>query len=134
MKMYFKKMKEHKIRSDIKIKVRQNKILKEQNMFLALCSDIDKALILDNKEIDLINYERLSFLIEQLGFDNFAISFNNKHHKLLEQSSNQILENIKNDNINILAELKQHEKWIQDFIEQLPTSEMKRYIFNIFNI
>lgn len=109
-------------------KMRNTAISKQQFLFFALCSDMDRNMILGKREMSVADFDRLSCLIHLLGLDDFGIAFEMKHKELLEQVSDKIEYDIEHETVCIEEEQKRYGKWLDDFISQLPTEKLQKYI------
>lgn len=131
--MFFRK-KRFKPNPKIIEKQKQNSIMKQQLLFFALCSDTDKDLILGKTELNISDFDRLSYLINQLGLHDFEIDFEMQHKELLDELGNQILNAVETDTVDINEERILCRKWIQEFVDQLPNGKIRKYVTAIFEI
>lgn len=125
--------KELKVREGMKNRYYATKLLKEKFIFLGLCSEEDRARIEGKKEMDTINYERISYIAETLGFNIFSFYLQNKYHEQFTQLAQKIEYAMQNETpieSEEVAEL--YDQWLQDFKDQLPTDNLKSFIGNIF--
>ena len=72
------------IRSDIIKRFINRSVEKERYLFLAMCSNQDADRVLGKLKMETKDFERLSFLISQLGFYSLGMSFDMEHQDLLE--------------------------------------------------
>ena len=63
------------IRSDIIKRFINRSVEKERYLFLAMCSNQDADRVLGKLKMETKDFERLSFLISQLGFYSLGMSF-----------------------------------------------------------
>lgn len=120
------------ISSDLIKRFIRRSVEKERYLFLSLCSVRDADKVLGKIKMDANDFERLSFLISQLGFQSFGISFDMEHHDFLEKLGNDIKDDIEQDCVDMEAEQKRISLWENQFIDQLPTKKMKENIRKVF--
>ena len=80
------------------------------------------------------DFDRLACLIHLLGLSDFGIDFEMKHKELLKQVADKIEYNVVHDTVSVEKEREEYDKWLDDFISQLPTKEMHKYIRGIFAV
>ena len=109
------------------------KIIKEKYLYLALCSDEDRQRIEGNIEMDIRNFERMSYILETLGLDNFNAYFENKYNDFLTQLAKQIEYAMENETLeDEEKEAECYQQWLCDFSNQLPSPILKDYVNHIF--
>lgn len=115
-------------------KMKHTAIKKQQLLFFALCSDMDRDMILGKREMRAADFDRLACLIHLLGLSDFGIDFEMKHKELLKQVADKIEYNVVHDTVCIENERAEFDGWLDNFINQLPADSMKQYIRRIFDI
>lgn len=115
-------------------KMRNIAITKQKLLFFTLCSDADRSMITGEKEMDAANFERISCLIRCLGLYDFEIAFEIEHKELLKQVADKIEYNVEHNTVPIEYEQLEYDTWLNDFIHQLPTDKMQKYIHCIFDM
>ena len=86
-------------------------------LFLGMCSLEDRKRICDEKIMDLYNFERITYLLEAFGFEEYKFVFEMKYKDLLLQDKYEI-----------------RYEWQQEFIRNLPNEVMKNCIQEIFDL
>ena len=101
----------------------------QEQEFLEVCSSYDHDLLTGKKEMTLKDYERITYLVSSLGYSQFLIG---KYMDLAqadeerEEREHEIYleypEYYEDEGI-----LEEEEKWLEEFLNQLP--EKKREYF-----
>lgn len=120
------------IRSDIIKRFINRSVEKERYLFLAMCSDQDADRVLGKLKMETKDFERLSFLITQLGFYSLGMSFDIEHQDLLENIGTAIETDIGHGCVDVEEEQKKIHSWKRQFLDQLPTEKMKENIRRVF--
>lgn len=107
---------------------------KEALLFLSLCPQSDISKVVKSGNLTLEDFERISYLLDQLGLQNYRFSFENKHADLLKELGNQIEDKVQTGMVNLAEELQQRELWSQEFLSQLPTERMQTCFKKIFEL
>lgn len=107
---------------------------KEALLFLSLCPESDISKVMKSGKLTVADFERISYLLNQLGLQNFRVSFENRHTDLLEELGNQIECKVTLGDVDIAEEKLQRELWNQEFINQLPTERMQTCFKKIFEL
>lgn len=116
-------------------KMRKEQIRKEKLLFLALCSESDRQRINGEQELQVNDFDRICYLLDSLGLENFLLHFENTYGDLLEQLGNQILTSLDDlDEKGIEQECYTRVQWLQDFCMHLPTPELAEHFKELFNI
>jgi len=115
-------------------KYKEKQIQKEKYIFFALCSDEDRALITGERKINLGDFERISYLMLTLGFENLRNHFIMCHLDLLTKS----LEIIKKENsmtdVEIEKEMRKTILWDRRFLDQISSEKIRNYLKKVFAI
>lgn len=107
---------------------------KEALLFLSLCPQSDISKVIKNGNLTVEDFERISYLLDQLGLQNYRFSFENRHPDLLHELGSQIENKVNSGNVDIADELRQRELWNQEFLRQLPTERMQTCFKKIFDL
>lgn len=118
------------------IKKRRDKYAeREKLLFLAMCSRRDRRLIEGEENLTIEDFDRIGYLLESLGFDNFGWNFSFEHGELLKELGDKIESEIETPGkLNLNKTFEEARQWERDFCEGLPSDEMRKYIKRIFNI
>lgn len=106
----------------------------ERLIFLALCSETDRLLLEENAPVSLLDFERITYLLETLGLSNLCNYLQMNHQDLFEQLANGIEKELSDTYFNLQIEISRAEQWQTDFCEKLPTEDMKHYMSQLFYI
>ena len=108
---------------------------KERLLFLAMCNKHDRKIINEEEKFTVEDFDRIGYLLETLGFDNFGWNFSFGHQELLNELGAQIESEVEGTiELDLNETYKTTHKWGRDFCEGLPSNEMKPYFKRIFNI
>ena len=108
---------------------------KEKLLFLSMCSERDRKLINSEDELTVEDFDRIGYLLETLGFDNFGWNFSFSHQELLNKLGSQIESEVGGlVKLNLKETFETTNQWARDFCEGIPSDEMKPYIKKIFYI
>lgn len=122
------------IDSAVAKRYKEKLIQKEKYIFFALCSDADRVLITGESELDLENFERISYLMQTLGFENLRNHFIMCHSGLLTELG----EKIKKENSMSVEEIEKEMRkailWDRKFIDQITSEKTRNYIKKVFAI
>ena len=98
-------------------------------LFLGMCSLEDRKRICDEKIMDLYNFERITYLLEAFGFEEYKFVFEMKYKDLLLKLADIVEQNfVLHDKYEIRNE------WQQEFVRNLPNEVMKNCIQEIFDL
>lgn len=112
---------------------KENQICKERLLFIALCSDYDRELLISDKEMDLKDFDRIQCLMTNLGLESLHSHFMMEHPELMSTLVNQLEDEkaIKDDRDKKMKEMMQ---WYKEFLDQLPSEKMRYFISIILSI
>ena len=118
------------------IKKRRDKYAeREKLLFLAMCSKRDRKLIEGEENLTIEDFDRIGYLLESLGFDNFGWNFSFAHKELLKELGDKIESEVETPGkLDLNETFETARQWERDFCEGLSSDEMKKYIKRIFNI
>lgn len=105
----------------------ESQVNKEWFLFLALCSDDDRALLSQKSKMNLEDFDRISYLMMNLGLEKLQIYFTMQHLDLLQQSGRQIEEN-NASTIDVEKEVERAGIWEKEFLDQLPSEKMRYFL------
>ena len=106
-----------------------SRIRSEQLLFLAICSERDRALLTEEtQEMSLPDFDRITYLLETLGMTFYSTALQMQHPDLLKQLADTIEKEVADPNFDSDKEMNKIDQWRQDFYNQLPTETMKTYI------
>lgn len=114
-------------------KIKKFQIEKEELLFLALCSESDSKLILNEEPMTVRDFERITYLLQQLGLHNYCIDFGIQHSDLMEELGDQIEYDILHDTADADAEMFLRQHWDDAFLEQLPDGKVRRGLKKLFD-
>ena len=84
------------------------------------------------------DFERISYLLDALGFEEYRIAFEMEHKDLLEELAGNIKQEVNRqiimDEYLLQDQLDMVEDWKEDFINELPDKTMREYIQEIFDL
>lgn len=124
---------EFKITPELLQRRHKRHVEKERLLFLALCSEKDRQLINGKIELNVNEYERICYLLETLGFNDFLLQFELAHEDLLMELGTQIEKDVNmSDELDISEIIDTTNQWLRNFCEELPSPVIKQYIKTLF--
>ena len=107
-------------------------------LFLSMCSLEDRQRICDEKTMDLYNFDRISYLLEAFGFEEYKFVLEMKYKDLLLELADIIEQNLvcgnSIDKYVLQDKCDKRNDWQQEFIRNLPNEAMKNCIQEIFDL
>lgn len=107
-------------------------------LFLGMCSLEDRKRICDEKIMDLYNFERITYLLEAFGFEEYKFVFEMKYKDLLLKLADIVEQNLvcgnSMDKYVLQDKYEIRNEWRQEFIRNLPNEVMKNCIQEIFDL
>lgn len=105
---------------------------KEKNLFLSLCCHNDRDMLTGKADMTLQDFERITYLTMALGFTKYALTLHEEFldfTNILSEQLDKEHEIIKEYPTYYLDEQvdKTYQKWIDDFLNQLPTDKQDYY-------
>ena len=92
-------------------------------------------LIEGEENLTIEDFDRIGYLLESLGFDNFGWNFSFEHGELLKELGNKIETEIETpDKLNLNATFEEACQWEWDFLRRASIRRNEKYIKRIFNI
>jgi len=128
---------EHKIKRDFGIpkKPYEERTEKEKLLFLALCNEKDRELINGKEKLNLRDFERMTYLLATLGFNDYLLDFQLEHEdlmvKLVEKIEDDLNRREEADSFVILDIVN---RWSRNFCDQMPDCTMKYYMELLFDL
>ena len=107
-------------------------------LFRGMCSLEDRKRICDEKIMDLYNFERITYLLEAFGFEEYKFVFEMKYKDLLLKLADIVEQNLvcgnSMDKYVLQDKYEIRNEWQQEFIRNLPNEVMKNCIQEIFDL
>lgn len=105
----------------------------ERLAFLCLCGKRDRALLMGKEEMTFSDLERLTYLMDFLGLDEYNLEIWNEYAERFAEQFAQ-LEQLEKENDRISdvswdlseADEELHDQWIKKFCRQVPDAEMRK--------
>lgn len=116
----------------------EKRVEQQKLLFLSMCSSSDRNKIIGRNSMDIHDFERISYLLGALGFEDYKTSFDMEYKDLLKKLADHIKQAV-DQQVTIDAYLLQEqleilEEWKRNFIERLPNKTMKSYIERLFEL
>ena len=116
----------------------EKRVEQQKLLFLSMCSSSDRNEITGRNSTDIHDFERISYLLGALGFEDYKASFDMEYKDLLKKLADHIKQAV-DQQVTIDAYLLQEqleilEEWKRNFIEGLPNETMKSYIERLFEL
>lgn len=116
----------------------EKRVEQQKLLFLSMCSSSDRNKITGRNSMDIHDFERISYLLGALGFEDYKTSFDMEYKDLLKKLADHIKQAVDQQvtiDVYLLQEqLKILEEWKRNFIERLPNKTMKSYIERLFEL
>ena len=94
--------------------------------------------ICDEKIMDLYNFERITYLLEAFGFEEYKFVFEMKYKDLLLKLADIVEQNLvcgnSMDKYVLQDKYEIRNEWRQEFVRNLPNEVMKNCIQEIFDL
>lgn len=105
---------------------------KEKNLFLSLCCQNDRDMLTNKTDITLQDFERITYLTMILNLTNYTVALQEQYLDFTNTLSERLdreHEILKEYPTYYLDEQvdKIYQKWIDDFLNQLPTDKQDYY-------
>lgn len=131
---HMKKKVDKKFVADQKIRDRlyKRKAEKEKYLYMALCSTKDIEYILGKRILDMVNFERIRYLLFKLGLEMYEVEFTNTYGKLSDELAEKLLLEIKEGKYDSQERSELTKQWEEDFVMQIHCESIRHYIKKIF--
>ncbi len=106
-------------------KMMEKKVRKEYYLFLALCPEHEKEILTSKEELTLYDFEKIEYLMYELGFDYLRNDFLMQHPDLLKESGCKVAPQ---------KAIEDAEKWRKEFIEQISDDRVKIFVRAAMNV
>ena len=88
--------------------------------------------------MSISDFERISYLLDALGLEEYKIAFDMEHKDLLEELAGNIKQEVNRQRIKdeylLQDKLDVAEYWQEHFMNTLPDRAMREYIQEIFDL
>ena len=114
-------------------------LTKQQRLlFLSICSLRDRKKLIGEEIMSISDFERISYLLDALGLEEYKIAFDMEHKDLLEELAGNIKQEVNRQSIKdeylLQNKLDVPEYWQENFMNTLPDGAMREYIQEIFDL
>ena len=107
-------------------------------LFFSICSLRDRKKLIGEEIMSIRDFERISYLLDALGFYEYKIAFDMEHKDLLEELAWNIKQEVNRQSIKdeylLQDKLDVAEYWQENFMNTLPDGAMREYIQEIFDL
>ena len=116
----------------------EKRVKQQRLLFLSICSLRDQEKLIGKEVMSIHDYERISYLLDALGLEEYKIAFDMEHKDLMDELAGSI--NQEADRQEIMDEYVLQDKldvvecWKENFINALPDKTMRGYIKEIFDL
>ncbi len=112
----------------------------ERFAFLYLCGEHDRALLLGKEKMSFSDFERLIYITDFLGLNNFSLEIWSKYAKLFSKQFRELENlNVKSTDTSVVSgytafrtkyetEGPLYERWIREFHKQIPEKRIKKQL------
>ena len=115
-----------------------DKVRSQRLLYLALCPQSDREVLTYQKDMTIKDFERITYLLEQLNFDEYCFYLEKEYEHFIEDLGKEILNNLvpkkdrKSKRACRKAQLEEAQQWSEDFCLSLPES-IREYIMELLN-
>ncbi|SHK54369.1 hypothetical protein [Hespellia stercorisuis] len=111
---------------------------REKERFLMLCGQKDRALILGEEKLKIRDFDRLTYLTDYLGFQDFNLEFWFERAMEFKEEFERIEKYIMEADVFYCEEiiedaLEMSRLWIKDFYEAVPNEEARRIVAKLID-
>lgn len=114
----------------------EKRVKQQRLLFLSICNLKDRKKLIGEEIMSIRDFERISYLLDVLGLDEYRVVFDMEHKDLLEGLAGNIKQEVNQqiimDEYLLQDQLDMVEDWKEDFINELPDKTMRKYIQEIF--
>lgn len=109
----------------------------EKYAFLYFCGEKDREILLEKRKMTLEDLERFSYLTDLLGFQKYQMQIWNTFSGEFEEKF-EALEHLYEENTDaarydsVSADIDQQVQWKKDFLKNVPDSQARRRLVQIF--
>lgn len=106
----------------------------ERFAFLYLCGYKDEAILTENERMTFMDFDRLTYLTDILGFTYYNLEIWNKYVGQFKEQFNALIQLINDDYPDELKSPDQdpgyrlHDMWLHDFCNNAPTEELQEWL------
>lgn len=105
---------------------------------ISICSLRNRKKLIGEEIMSIRDFERISYLLDALGFEEYKIAFDMEHKDLLEELAGNIKQEVNRQSIKdeylLQDKLDVPEYWQEHFMNTLPDRAMREYIQEIFDL
>lgn len=116
----------------------EKRVKQQRLLFLSICSLKDWKKLIGEEVMSIRDFERISYLLDALGFEEYKIVFDMEHKDLLEELAGNIKQEVNRQSIKdeylLQDKLDVAEYWQENFMNTLPDGAMREYIQEIFDL
>lgn len=116
----------------------EKRVKQQRLLFLSICSLKDRKKLIGEEVMSIRDFERISYLLDALGFEEYKIVFDMEHKGLLEELAGNIKQEVNRQSIKdeylLQDKLDVAEYWQENFMNTLPDGAMREYIQEIFDL
>lgn len=111
----------------------------ERLLFLSLCGKRDRAVLMEKENMTFSDLERLMYITDFLGLDQYNIELCEKYAGQFEEYFWQ-LEALDEETLDIVAwdqtemDEEQRDRWIEDFFSQIPDKDIRELLMREYGI
>ena len=90
----------------------------QRDKFFQLCGENDKKILLGEEKMSFVDFERLFYLAEYFGFEEYSLEFWNEYVGRFEEELSTVKDVQKLDEAQILEEEAQKIRWRKEFLDE----------------
>jgi hypothetical protein len=102
---------------------------KQFYLFLALCPESDRKLLLSEEKMTVKDFERIQYLIDSLGLETLHCHFLKEHPEMTEALGEKNSSEKELFATDVKGKFNEIMQWQNDFIAQVPESSVRTFLY-----
>lgn len=90
----------------------------QRDKFFQLCGENDKKILLGEEKMNFVDFERLFYLAEYFGFEDYSLEFWNEYSDRFEEELSTVVDVVRLDEAQILEEEAKKVRWRKEFLDE----------------
>jgi hypothetical protein len=102
---------------------------KQFYLFLAVCPESDRKLLLSEEKMTVKDFERIQYLIDSLGLETLHSHFLKEHPEMTEALGSKNSSEKELFATDVKGKFNEIMQWQDDFIAQVPESSVQAFLY-----
>lgn len=95
----------------------------EEHIFLSLCSDYDRSLLLGTVPMHAYDFKRLFYIVQSINFISYSFYLSKKFPRLLNENYKEILDELESPTFNPKDDDKIYQEWLYAFYHRMSFAQ-----------